>query len=66
MPLSQLNNAVIQVSKKVPLQTVLIIPIVLQILGTVGLVGYFSFRNGTAVLTTANPPDSNATYDCKY
>lgn len=22
--------------------------------------------NGTAVLTTANPPDSNATYDCKY
>ncbi len=46
MPLSQLNNAVIQVSKKVPLQTVLIIPIILQILGTVGLVGYFSFRNG--------------------
>jgi PAS domain S-box-containing protein len=31
---------------KVPLQTVLIVPFVLQILGAVGLVGYLSFRNG--------------------
>lgn len=31
---------------KVPLQAVLIIPFVLQIMGTVGLVSYLSFRNG--------------------
>ncbi|MFB2895136.1 PAS domain S-box protein [Aerosakkonemataceae cyanobacterium BLCC-F50] len=46
MLLKRLNHAVIQVSKTVPLQTVLIIPFVLQTLATVGLVGYFSFRNG--------------------
>ncbi|MGL5795296.1 MAG: ATP-binding protein, partial [Waterburya sp.] len=31
---------------RLSLRTILIIPFVLQILGTVGLVGYFSFRNG--------------------
>jgi hypothetical protein len=31
---------------KVPLRTVLIVPFVLQIVGTVGLVGYLSWRNG--------------------
>ena len=31
---------------KLPLQKVLIIPFVLQIVGTVGLVGYLSFKNG--------------------
>ena len=31
---------------KLPLRTVLIVPFVLQIVGTVGLVGYLSFRNG--------------------
>jgi PAS domain S-box-containing protein len=46
MLLKRLDRAVIQVSKAVPLQTVLIIPFVLQTLVTVGLVGYFSFRNG--------------------
>lgn len=46
MLLKRLNRAVLQVSKTVPLQTVLIIPFVLQTVGTVGLVGYFSFRNG--------------------
>jgi signal transduction histidine kinase/CheY-like chemotaxis protein len=30
---------------RVPLRTVLIVPFVLQILGTVGIVGYLSFRN---------------------
>ncbi|MEA5510079.1 ATP-binding protein [Crocosphaera sp. UHCC 0190] len=35
-----------QVIKKLPLQAVLIVPFVLQIVGTVGLVGYISFRNG--------------------
>ncbi|MEA5536043.1 hybrid sensor histidine kinase/response regulator [Crocosphaera sp. XPORK-15E] len=34
--------------KKLPLQAVLIVPFVLQIVGTVGLVGYISFRNGQA------------------
>ena len=46
MLLDRLNHAVLQVSKTVPLQTVLILPFVLQTLATVGLVGYFSFRNG--------------------
>ena len=32
--------------RKIPLRTVLIVPFVVQIVGTVGLVGYFSFRNG--------------------
>ncbi|MEG4493558.1 ATP-binding protein [Microcoleus sp. D3_18_C4] len=31
---------------QLPLRTVLIVPFVLQIVGTVGLVGYLSFRNG--------------------
>ncbi|MEG4283480.1 ATP-binding protein [Microcoleus sp. A006_D1] len=31
---------------KLPLRTVLIVPFVVQIVGTVGLVGYLSFRNG--------------------
>lgn len=46
MLLKRLNHAVLQVSKTVPLQTVLILPFALQTLVTVGLVGYFSFRNG--------------------
>jgi PAS domain S-box-containing protein len=46
MLLKRLNRAVLQVSRTVPLQTVLIVPFVLQTLVTVGLVGYFSFRNG--------------------
>jgi PAS domain S-box-containing protein len=40
-----LKQVVAQVSRTVPLQTVLIVPFVLQTLGTVGLVGYFSFKN---------------------
>lgn len=31
---------------QIPLRTILIIPFVVQICGTTGLVGYFSFRNG--------------------
>ncbi len=50
MLFKRLNHAARQVSKTVsktvPLQTVLIIPFALQTLVTVGLVGYFSFRNG--------------------
>ena len=37
---------VVAVAGKVPLRTVLIVPFVLQIVGTVGLVGYLSWRNG--------------------
>lgn len=36
----------VTVAGKVPLRTVLIIPFVLQIFGTVGLVGYLSWKNG--------------------
>ena len=40
-----LKQVVAQVSRTVPLQTVLIVPFVLQTVITVGLVGYFSFKN---------------------
>ena len=40
-----LKRVVAQVSRTVPLQTVLIVPFMLQTLVTVGLVGYFSFKN---------------------
>jgi PAS domain S-box-containing protein len=46
MLLNCLNRAISQVSKTVPLQVVLILPFALQTLATVGLVGYFSFKNG--------------------
>ncbi|MEH2369795.1 PAS domain-containing protein [Nostoc sp.] len=42
---SLLKQVVAQISRTVPLQTVLIVPFVLQTLVTVGLVGYFSFQN---------------------
>ncbi|MDY7013837.1 MAG: histidine kinase, partial [Cyanobacteriota bacterium] len=34
-----------------PLRAVLIVPFVVQIVGTVGLVGYFSFRNSQKAVT---------------
>jgi len=34
------------VARNLPLRTVIIVPFVLQIVGTVGLVGYLSYRNG--------------------
>jgi signal transduction histidine kinase len=46
MVVKSLTNAITYLPKKLSLRTVLIVPFVLQILGTVGLVGYFSFRNG--------------------
>jgi hypothetical protein len=46
MLLNRLNRAISQVSKTVPLQVVLILPFALQTVAIVGLVGYFSFRNG--------------------
>jgi two-component system sensor histidine kinase ChiS len=41
-----LYHFITHASGQVPLRTVLIVPFVLQIVGTVGLVGYLSFRNG--------------------
>ena len=38
--------------KKFPLKTVLIVPFILQIVTTVGLVGYFSFTNGRESVDT--------------
>jgi hypothetical protein len=36
--------------RKLPLRIVLIVPFVLQIVGTVGLIGYLSFKNGQKVI----------------
>ncbi|HBB31169.1 MAG TPA: hypothetical protein DDZ80_20735, partial [Cyanobacteria bacterium UBA8803] len=41
-----LNRLAARVAGKLPLQTVLVVPFVLQIVGTVGLVGYLSFKSG--------------------
>lgn len=41
-----INHFAAKFFSKLSLQTVLIVPFILQILGTVGLVWYFSFRNG--------------------
>lgn len=41
-----LRNILTNIAAKLPLRTVLIVPFVLQIVGTVGLVGYLSYRNG--------------------
>ena len=46
MPTQTLNRFVARVAGQVSLRTVLIVPFVLQIVGTVGLVGYLSYRNG--------------------
>lgn len=53
MPVNSLNqsravilSALVKFSGKVPLRAVLIVPFVLQIVGTVGLVGYLSYKNG--------------------
>jgi len=46
MLIKPINRLFAKASGKVPLGTVLIVPFVLQIIGTVGLVGYLSFRNG--------------------
>lgn len=35
-----------------PLQLVLVVPFVLQVLAAVGLVGYLSFRNGEKAIST--------------
>ncbi|OCR02380.1 guanylate cyclase [Oscillatoriales cyanobacterium USR001] len=46
MLLKSLTHPISQISGKIPLRILLVIPFVLQIFGAVGLVGYLSFRNG--------------------
>jgi hypothetical protein len=46
MPIQDLNRLAARVAGRLPLRTVLIVPFVLQIVGTVGLVGYLSYKNG--------------------
>ena len=41
-----INKKVSQISSKIPLGTILVVPFVLQIIVAVGLTGYLSFRNG--------------------
>jgi signal transduction histidine kinase len=46
MSIPSLNYFSAKFFSRLSLRTILIVPFVVQILGTVGLVGYFSFRNG--------------------
>ncbi len=46
MLIRSLNHTLTKISSQVPLRTVLIVPFVVQIVTTVGLVGYLSFRSG--------------------
>ncbi|HAZ43641.1 MAG TPA: histidine kinase [Cyanobacteria bacterium UBA11371] len=46
MFIQPLKQVIAKIYGQVPLQTVLIVPFVLQIAGAVGLVGYLSYRNG--------------------
>ena len=41
-----LNRFATKIIGKVPLQTVLVVPFLVQIVGTVGVVGWLSFQNG--------------------
>ncbi|HEY9829189.1 MAG TPA: PAS domain-containing protein [Stenomitos sp.] len=55
MPIHSLSRLAAKVAGKLPLRTVLIVPFVVQIVGTVGLVGYLSFKSGQeAVAVLAN------------
>lgn len=46
MPIPAISRLAAKVAGKLPLRTVLIVPFVVQIVGTVGLVGYLSFKSG--------------------
>ncbi|XZN94514.1 MAG: response regulator [Microcoleus sp.] len=46
MKIPSFSNLFARVAGKLPLRTVLIVPFVIQIVGTVGLVGYLSYKNG--------------------
>jgi len=42
---SSLNNSVSKSSHKIPLRIVLIVPFFLQVIATIGVVGWLSYRN---------------------
>ncbi|WP_341730685.1 response regulator [Microcoleus sp. EPA2] len=46
MKIPSFSNLFARVAGTLPLRTVLIVPFVIQIVGTVGLVGYLSYKNG--------------------
>ncbi|MEB3278434.1 MAG: hypothetical protein VKK42_05865 [Lyngbya sp.] len=46
MPTKPFPLVFAKIFTRLPLRVILIVPFVLQIFGTVGLVGYLSFRNG--------------------
>ncbi|MEB3280583.1 MAG: ATP-binding protein [Lyngbya sp.] len=46
MLIQSLNQSLSQLSAKIPLKTLLVVPFVLQIVSAVGLVGWLSFKNG--------------------
>jgi hypothetical protein len=46
MKIPTFSKLATKVAGKLPLRTVLIVPFVVQIVGTVGLVGYLSFKSG--------------------
>src|SRR4028119_1123410 len=48
---------------KVPLQAILIVPFVVQTVGTVGIVGYLSFRNGQKAVNDVAAQLRNETSD---
>lgn len=45
-PAQSFKSFLANVARNLPLRTVIIVPFVLQIVGTVGLVGYLSYKNG--------------------
>src|SRR5919199_1743003 len=56
MLIQHLDRSVTKVFGKVPLRTVLIVPFILQIFTTVGLVGYLSFRHGQKAVNQVTRP----------
>ena len=46
MPIKSMTNLAFQCFEKLSLRTVLIVPFIIQLIVAIGLVGYFSFRNG--------------------
>lgn len=53
---------IVKIASKVPLRIVLIVPFVLQIFGTVGLVGYLSLRNGRKAVNDVALADGTKTH----
>ncbi len=49
--MNQLKEYYLQISKRLPIRLLLIVPFVLEIVGTVGLTGYLSIRNGQSAVT---------------